>query len=619
MKSFILFFFLSIFLWSADIDTKLYEGNNTISYHEEVAKLIDKKQQELDQNKTEEDIERIATERMILKQLTTMLSFTQKVDAMPDSLLPDDENISTVNYLSYLNALTENYAKIDMLKKEQSTMQDKRHYLKKSINDITAEDKKNLLLYQLQYAYYKLKGNSHSQTIKAYETMIEDGGTRLKEKLPQVVFNIPALEQKIAKLTTKFPTIEQETVALNLAKERELIHRETISDTLSKKFLSNEMDRMSLLTTKIDKTLLLSLAYLQKKETQKALNLFNTSIKDVEKLTPELNSYYTYKRTILNNVFKDVAGNVALALSNVEQSAESIYDFTYAKLTEGLFVFNERAISTLDILKVIFILIIGFMIASFYKRKIMNLAIKREKISLSSAKAISTSGSYIIVFITFLVALKSIGLDLSNLGLVAGALSIGIGFGLQTIVSNLASGIIMMFERTVRLGDYIEISDTIRGTVSDMKMRSTTVTTNDNIDVVIPNSSFIQNNVINWTLENDIRRMHIPFSVAYGTSNEKVEQVILEELKHAKINYVKNSSKYPTVIWMTAMGSSSVDYELIVWVRGQSTIRPSGTKSDFLKFIYNTLNKHHIEIPFPQLDLHVKRSGPKREDNDPEQ
>ena len=168
-----------------------------------------------------------------------------------------------------------------------------------------------------------------------------------------------------------------------------------------------------------------------------------------------------------------------------------------------------------------------------------------------------------------------------------------------------------MFERTIRLGDYIEVSDTIRGTVSDMKMRSTTVTTNDNIDVIIPNSSFIQNNVVNWTLENDVRRIHIPFSVAYGTSNEKVEEVIMSELKSSQINYVKNSVKYPTLIWMTAMGASSVDYELIVWVKGLSTKKPSGTKSDFLKFIYATLNKHHIEIPFPQMDLHLKPNGEK--------
>ena len=95
-----------------------------------------------------------------------------------------------------------------------------------------------------------------------------------------------------------------------------------------------------------------------------------------------------------------------------------------------------------------------------------------------------------------------------------------------------------------------------------------------------------------------------------------MEKVILEELRNSSINYVKKNAKYPTVIWMTAMGSSSVDYELIVWVRGQSTLRPSGTKSDFLKFIYATLNKHHIEIPFTQLDLHVKQNESKKEETE---
>ena len=615
MKSFLLLLLLSISLSSAEIDTKLYEGNNTISYHEEIAKLIETEQKS-DQNKTKEDTERITTERMILGKLANMLSFTLKVDPMPDALFPDDKDISTENYLSYLNALTDTYAKIDTLKKEQSAMQSKRHYLKKSINDITVEDKKNLLLYQLQYAFYKLKGDHQAQTIKAYETLLNKGEERFKQKLKQVTFNISELEQKLAAINTKFSPIEQEAVALKLAKERELIVRETISDTLNQKLLSNDMDMMSLITTKIDQTLMLSLAYLQKKETQKALDLF-ANTENLQILTPDLMNHYTYKRTILKPVFQEVAGNVALALSNVEQSAESIYDFTYNKLTEALFVFNEKGISMLDILKVILIIIIGFMIAAFYKRKIISLATQREKISISSAKALSNAGYYILVFITLLFALKSIGLNLSNLGLVAGALSIGIGFGLQTVVSNLAAGIILMFERTVRLGDYIEISDTIRGTVSDMKMRSTTVTTNDNIDVVIPNSSFIQNNVINWTLENDIRRIHIPFSVAYGTSNDKVEEVIMKELKNSTINYVKNASKYPTLIWMTAMGSSSVDYELVVWIRGQSTLKPAGTKSDFLKFIYATLNKHHIEIPFPQLDLHVKNNGTKKVETEP--
>jgi small-conductance mechanosensitive channel len=610
MKSFILLFFLSLSLWSADIDTNLYEGNNTIAYYEKVGKLIEK-----EDSQDQADIERVATERMILSKLKDMLSFTSKVNPMPDSLLPDNQNISTENYLSYLNALTDTYTTINILKEEQSKMQSKRAFLQKSINDITIEDKKNLLLYQLQYAFYKLKGNNNAISIQEYETLVKKGEDRFKKALKHVVFDIPVFEKKLTDINTKFPSIEQESVALNLAKERELIHNDTVSKILDKKLLANTMEKMEALTTKIDQTILLSLAYLQIGENQKTFDLFNASKEDIALLTPELKSHYIRKRSILKELFKEKAGTVVLAISNVEDSAENLYDYAYNTLTDSLFVFNERNISIMDLLKVLLVLILGFMFAAFYKRKIMNL-VTREKLSLSSAKMISSAGYYFLVFITLIIALRSIGLDLSNLGLVAGALSIGIGFGLQTVVSNLAAGIILMFERTIRLGDYIEISDTIRGTVSDMKMRSTTVTTNDNIDVIIPNSSFIQNNVINWTLENDIRRIHIPFSVAYGTPNEKVEEVIIEELKLSNLNYVTKPAKYTTSVWMTSMGASSVDYELVVWVKGPSTLKPSGTKSDFLKFIYAALNKHHIQIPFPQLDLHVKETIQKQEDND---
>lgn len=610
MKLLILLFLFSFTLWSANIDTKLYEGNNTTEYYKDIRKLIDQ-----GEPKTQADIERITTERMILEKLENMLSFEPKIHPIPDSLLPDNENISMENYLSYLNALADTYVTIDTLKEQADNMQLKRKSLSESINNITTEEKKNLLLYQLQYAFYKLKGNQHTRSLQEYESIIKKGENRFKNALGKVTFNISDLRQKLNKTNKRLPVIEQEAIALKLAKERELIHRESISKTLKANLLANTLSRMEAITTKIDQTILLSLAYLQIKENQKTLDLFNASKEDVNTLTPELINHYTFKRTILKTLFKDVAGNIMLALSNVEQSAESLYEYTYKKLTEALFVFNERGISIIDILKVLLILMLGFMVAAFYKRKIMNLA-TQEKLSYSSAKMISSAGYYALVFITLLIALNSIGLDLSNLGLIAGALSIGIGFGLQTVVSNLAAGIILMFERTIRIGDYIEVTDTIRGTVSDMKMRSTTVTTNDNIDVIIPNSSFIQNNVINWTLENDIRRIHIPFSVAYGTPNQKVEEVILGELKDSNINYVSKPPKYTTLVWMTAMGSSSVDYELVVWVKGPSTLKPSGTKSDFLKFIYAALNKHHIQIPFPQLDLHVKQTGPSKDNDD---
>ncbi|WP_309500154.1 mechanosensitive ion channel domain-containing protein [Sulfurovum sp.] len=608
MKLFTLIYIFTLSLWSADIDAKLYEGNNTIAYHQEVSRLID-----LEPSLNQEDEERIAAERMILGKLATMLSFEPNTNSFPEALLPDDRNISTENYFSFLNALTDIYVTIDALKEDERIVQSKLQYLNGTIRDTTAENKKNLLLNQLEYAFYKLKIKNNALSMQAYETLLIKEEKRFVKKLKQATFNINALEKNLADFNTKYSIILQEETALNLSKERELMQHNIISEALSKKLLANGIEKMNILTAKINQTLLLSLAYVQKNDTTKVLDLFQGCKADILTLDAALRKHFTFKRNIIKTLLSEEVGAVPVALSNVQQGAESLYEYTYEKLTEPLFVFNEHGISTVDILTVIFIFIFGFIIAGFYKRKIMKLATKHQKLSLTSAKMMSNIGYYIIVLTTLLLSLKSIGLDLSNLGLIAGALSIGIGFGLQTVVSNLAAGIILMFERTIRLGDYIEVSDTIRGTVNDMKMRSTTITTNDNIDVIIPNSSFIQNNVINWTLENDFRRIHIPFSVAYGTSNEKVEEVILEELKHSGINYVEIPSKYTTLIWMTAMGASSVDYELVVWVRGLSTLRPTGTKSDFLKFIYATLNKHQIEIPFPQMDLHVKKSKVSKE------
>ena len=142
MKSLILLFLLSLNIWSADIDTKLYEGNNTTEYYENIRKLIDQ-----EEPNTQADLERIATERMILEKLENMLSFSPKIHPLPDSLLPDNQNISMENYLSYLNALADTYVIIDTLKEEATNMQSKRKSLSESINNITIEDKKSLLLW----------------------------------------------------------------------------------------------------------------------------------------------------------------------------------------------------------------------------------------------------------------------------------------------------------------------------------------------------------------------------------------------------------------------------------------------------------------------------------------
>ena len=220
-------------------------------------------------------------------------------------------------------------------------------------------------------------------------------------------------------------------------------------------------------------------------------------------------------------------------------------------------------------------------------------------------------GYYTILTLSFLMALKVVGLDLSSLAIIAGALSVGIGFGLQNIVSNFVSGIILMFERSIKVGDYIQIDENTRGEIIDISMRSTIIRTNDNINLIIPNQAFIQNNVINWTLGDDIVRFRVPFGVAYGSDIDEVERVVLEALKNSNLPFIKDN-KYdvePRVVFIE-MGDSSLNFELFVWVRGEYAKRPRRTRSEFLKMIYNALNKAGIEIPFPQQDLHIKDCVP---------
>jgi small-conductance mechanosensitive channel len=158
----------------------------------------------------------------------------------------------------------------------------------------------------------------------------------------------------------------------------------------------------------------------------------------------------------------------------------------------------------------------------------------------------------------------------------------------------------------VKIGDYIQLDENLRGHVTDIKMRSITVNTNSNIDVIIPNQDLIQNRVINWTMNDKTRRFEIPFGVAYGTDPQKVIDVILKAVEKSNYEDVYVSSERYTRVIMTGMGDSSVDFELFVWVAGHEVLYPKRTTSRFLVLIYNTLYENGIEIPFPQQDLHIR-------------
>ncbi len=173
------------------------------------------------------------------------------------------------------------------------------------------------------------------------------------------------------------------------------------------------------------------------------------------------------------------------------------------------------------------IFILGIFVGFFYKYKIKNLNAHESTLSSSTKTLLANLGYYLIVIISFFIALNILGVKLSSLAIVASTLSVGIGFGLQNVVSNFVSGIILMFERSIKIGDNIEVGDN-RGYVTDIRMRSTTIKTNENIDIVIPNQQFIENKVINWTINDKIRRFSIPFGVAYASDAKEVIELVKE-------------------------------------------------------------------------------------------
>jgi small-conductance mechanosensitive channel len=198
--------------------------------------------------------------------------------------------------------------------------------------------------------------------------------------------------------------------------------------------------------------------------------------------------------------------------------------------------------------------------------------------------------------------MSSIGLSLANLAVIAGALSIGVGFALRSVVSSIISGMVLLSENYIKLGDYVRINEKLTGKVMDIGFRATVIRTIDNIHILVPNSDLIDGQVINLTFNDRIRRIYIPFKVPYGSDIKKIRSIVIKAVMESKIPLLREVRMRKPTVWMSAVGESFIELELLVWIEG---IRPS-TKSNLLILIYDTLSEQGIAMPLPQLDLHIK-------------
>lgn len=219
--------------------------------------------------------------------------------------------------------------------------------------------------------------------------------------------------------------------------------------------------------------------------------------------------------------------------------------------------------------------------------------------------AIGTIFRYIFVFIGLIVVIQSTGIDLSALTVLAGALGVGIGFGLQNVTNNFISGIIILFERPIKVGDRVELPelDNLTGDVVNISARSTTINTNDNITIVVPNSKFVSDAVINWSYNDTNVRFNIPVGVSYKEDPEVVKQILIDVAK-AHPGVLINP---PPDVLFDEYGDSSLNFLLRIYTNEFSR-KPRVLKSDLYYAIFKKFKEKGIEIPFPQRDVYIKEN-----------
>jgi small-conductance mechanosensitive channel len=252
---------------------------------------------------------------------------------------------------------------------------------------------------------------------------------------------------------------------------------------------------------------------------------------------------------------------------------------------------------------VLYFFILVFLL--FYAaRKIRVLLVERlltrTHLDLGARQAVGAITRYVVLLLGLLIILQTVGINLTTLNVLAGAVGIGIGFGLQNVASNFISGLIILFERPIKVGDRIEV-ERIEGQVVEVGARSTKVLTNDNITVIVPNSKFITENVVNWVYRDGRVRFKIPVSVAYGSDVRLVERLLLE-VAEENADVLENPAP---VVRFLEFGENGLVFELRAW--SSSLVHRKGKLMSQLNFaIYDKFIAHGVEMPFPQRDLRIR-------------
>ncbi len=265
--------------------------------------------------------------------------------------------------------------------------------------------------------------------------------------------------------------------------------------------------------------------------------------------------------------------------------------FTAHILDIGGTKFSIATISTL----------IGLIILSFFLSRIISELIRRSlltrlRINRGLQEAITVSIKYLLITLSSVIVLQTAGINLSSLAVIAGVVGIGIGFGLQNLSSNFISGLVLLFEQTLKVGDYIEIGE-LKGTIEKISIRSTILRTDDDVFVIVPNQRFIEHNTVNWSYEGHTCRIHIPISVAQDTDLLVLTEALLTAARHEP----RVLSNPPPEVRFNQFGRDSLDFELLVWIKEPDANEPIRSSLNF-RVAYE-MRERGIKVPLPTREL----------------
>jgi len=302
-------------------------------------------------------------------------------------------------------------------------------------------------------------------------------------------------------------------------------------------------------------------------------------------------------------VYRERQGWWATVRERLSLAGRQIYKRWRTLADYQLFTIAQNPITLRLIAKMIFVLACAWLL-SVFTRAFLRRLVHREHASESSMYNLSRVLHYTFVAVALVIVLSMLGLDTSKLALVAGALSVGIGFGLQAIFSNFISGLILLFERPLKVGDLVELESGVFGRIRDINVRSTRITTRDNVDILVPNTEFVAGRVINHTLDDPVRRIHVSFGVSYSSDPDLVREAALEAAE--RVNITHTDWKRKTEVWLMEFGDNALNFKLVVWVNSNMVTSLGDSYALYNLELLREFREKGIEVPFPQRDVHLR-------------